>query len=68
MSQALGISRLLNASSLMLPDFHIQDQGIKILSKDIVSDTRIGVDYAGEDAKRPWRFYLGNSDYVSRKQ
>ena len=34
-------------------------------SKPIIKTTRIGVDYAGEDAKLPWRFYLKDSKFVS---
>jgi len=33
----------------------------------IFETTRIGVDYAGDDAKRPWRFYIRDNPYVSRK-
>lgn len=31
----------------------------------IVRSTRIGVDYAGDWAKKPWRFFDANSPYVS---
>lgn len=34
---------------------------------EIASSPRIGVDYAGEWARKPWRFYDGASDCVSRK-
>ena len=34
---------------------------------EIVATSRIGVDYAGDDAFLPWRFYEANSDYVSKK-
>jgi DNA-3-methyladenine glycosylase len=33
----------------------------------IVETTRIGVDYAGEDALLPWRFYIKDNSYISRK-
>ena len=33
----------------------------------IVSTTRIGVDYADEDASLPWRFYLESNLWVSKK-
>ena len=33
----------------------------------LVSTTRIGVDYAGEDAKLPWRFYEDDHRLVSVK-
>ncbi len=35
--------------------------------KNIVAAKRIGIDYAGEDAHLPLRFYLGDSPYVSVK-
>ncbi len=34
---------------------------------EIISTTRVGVDYAGEDAKLPWRFYENGNEYVSKK-
>ncbi|MFN2261855.1 MAG: DNA-3-methyladenine glycosylase [Psychroflexus sp.] len=34
---------------------------------DIVETTRIGIDYAEEDADLPWRFYYKSSKYVSAK-
>lgn len=33
---------------------------------DILSDTRIGVEYAEEDALRPWRFLIAGNKYVSK--
>lgn len=33
----------------------------------IVERPRVGVDYAGEWADRPLRFYIADSDYISRK-
>ncbi|MGB3591913.1 MAG: DNA-3-methyladenine glycosylase [Nonlabens sp.] len=33
----------------------------------IVESKRIGIDYAGEDAHLPWRFYLQSSAYISKK-
>lgn len=33
---------------------------------DIVTGTRIGIDYAGPDAKLPWRFAIANNQYLSR--
>ena len=32
---------------------------------DIIASPRVGVDYAGEDAKRPWRFRLSGSKFTS---
>ena len=36
----------------------IEDAGIKIVPKDIITTPRIGVDYAGEDALLPYRFVV----------
>ena len=36
-------------------------------SNEIASSARIGVDYAGEDAKLPWRFTLKENKYLSRE-
>ncbi len=65
LTKALGIDRTHNGKNLLSPDIWIEE-GIKIEKKHIVSTTRIGIDYAGEDAKLPWRFYLKNNVWVSR--
>lgn len=33
---------------------------------EIITGTRIGIDYAGADAKLPWRFAIANSKYISQ--
>ena len=33
----------------------------------IVAGTRIGIDYAGSWAQKPWRFYISENPFVSRK-
>ena len=37
------------------------------VSEPVVETTRVGVDYAGEWAAKPWRFYLEGNPWVSRK-
>lgn len=32
----------------------------------IIKTTRIGVDYAGDDAKLPWRFYIKDNPWISK--
>lgn len=39
----------------------------KLKRSQIVAAKRIGIDYAGEWAKKPWRFYLRDNPFVSRK-
>lgn len=57
-TQALGIDLLHNNLSLRGKDIWIKDDGVKIDLKDIQAGPRIGVDYAGEDAKLPYRFWV----------
>lgn len=45
----------------------LEDRGEKISPKNIIRTQRIGIDYAQEWAKKPWRFYIKNSLFVSRK-
>jgi DNA-3-methyladenine glycosylase len=57
-SQALGITLKYNGLDLTGNKIWIEDIGIKIKPKDILVGPRIGVDYAGEDAKLPYRFWV----------
>jgi DNA-3-methyladenine glycosylase len=47
------IDKTLNKIDITGDILYIEDRGLK---RDIVSGPRIGVDYAGESAKLPWRF------------
>lgn len=54
LSQALGIDRSSNGMALTKKNgLWLEDRGIALPYK---STPRIGIDYAGEDAKLPWRF------------
>ena len=66
LSQALGIDKNCNGKSLQSDTIWIQDSGIKFLEKDILSSTRIGVDYAGKDAKLLYRFHVKDNKWVSQ--
>ncbi len=65
LTKALGIDRKLNGASLLKSDLWIEN-GVKINKSEIVTTTRIGIDYAGEDSKLPWRFYLKDNVWVSK--
>lgn len=54
-ARALGIDRQLNGASLLGETVWIE-KGEN--PKKIVTRPRVGIDYAGEDAKLPWRFLL----------
>lgn len=55
-AQALGIKTSMTGTDLEGDSLWIEDRGIVVNDKDIKSGPRVGVDYAGDDAKRPWRF------------
>ncbi|MCX7697320.1 MAG: DNA-3-methyladenine glycosylase, partial [Bacteroidales bacterium] len=55
---ALGISLIHNGLSLFKPPLYIADVGIQIEENQIITTTRIGIDYAEEDALLPYRFLL----------
>ena len=42
-------------------------EGLKIKRSQIAAAKRIGIDYAKEWAKKPWRFYIKNNPFVSKK-
>ena len=66
LSQALGVSRAINAMDLQGDIIWIEDVNYKIKKNEIVACPRIGIDYAGEDALLPWRFYVRDNIFVSR--
>ncbi|HNV28774.1 MAG TPA: DNA-3-methyladenine glycosylase [Cyclobacteriaceae bacterium] len=66
LTKALGIDRKLNGASLLKSDLWIEN-GVKINKNEIVTASRIGIDYAGEDSKLPWRFYLKDNVWVSKE-
>jgi len=45
----------------------LEDRGEKIKKSQIKASRRIGVDYAREWAKKPWRFYISENPFVSRR-
>jgi DNA-3-methyladenine glycosylase len=66
LSQALGVDRDINAMDLQGDIIWIEDVSYPLNKKQIVACPRVGIDYAGEDALLPWRFYIRDNIYVSR--
>ena len=65
-SKALGISfKQHSGLSLLSKDLFIAEDDFIVKKKDIVASPRIGVDYAGEDAKLPYRFFIKGNPFVS---
>lgn len=57
-SSALNITTQQNALDLTGNSIWLEDDDIKIKRSQILVGPRIGVDYAGEDAKLPYRFFV----------
>ncbi len=57
-AQALGIRTSDSGISLSGERIWIEDHGGKIVDTGIIAGARVGIDYAEEDAKRPYRFIL----------
>ena len=66
MSVALGIKTSHTGLSLLGDEIWIEDRGIKLTAKDIVSGSRVGVAYAQEDALLPYRFSIKGNPFVSK--
>jgi DNA-3-methyladenine glycosylase len=64
---ALGIDRSLDGADLLADGVWIEGRAREVPPSSIACGPRIGVDYAGEWAKRPWRFWLKESACVSRR-
>lgn len=57
-SEALGIKTSMTGTNLNGDQIWLEEAGIMIPEKEILTGPRIGVDYAEEDASLPYRFYL----------
>lgn len=68
LSIALGIDRKHYGEDLTGNTIWVEDQGTEVPAEGIAIGPRIGVDYAGEDALLPWRFWLKGNKWVSRKK
>lgn len=58
LAQALGITTKLTGTSLTGSNVWIEDHNLKLKKNQIQAGPRIGVGYAEEDAKRPYRFTI----------
>ncbi|MBD1365941.1 DNA-3-methyladenine glycosylase [Mucilaginibacter sp. ZT4R22] len=65
-AKALGISRKINAISLQSDTIWVEDRGLSFPDAEVVAGPRIGVDYAGDDALLPYRFYVKGNIFVSK--
>ncbi len=66
LTQAMGITTHYDGTDLTAATIWIEDHDLSVDPTDIASTPRIGVDYAGEHAKRPWRFFINGNSWVSK--
>lgn len=64
-SQALGLHLGHNKNSVCSNEIWLEP--VDQIRIDCIATTRIGIDYAEEDALLPWRFYDDNSNYISKR-
>jgi len=63
---AFGIDRSLNGADLLGDRCWIEN-GRTLDDYEIDAGPRIGIDYAGEDALKPWRFWVKDNIFVSKR-
>lgn len=66
LSEALGIKTKHTGISLSGKTIWLEEKNISFSEKEIVASPRVGVHYAGKDAKLPWRFRVKNNDWTSK--
>lgn len=64
LARALGITVRHSGQSLLGNEIWLE-KGIELRPGEVVATTRVGVDYAGADAKRLWRFRVRASAWTS---
>jgi len=62
--QALGIDMAFNGVDLCGDELWVEDRGLP--RGEVCTGPRVGVDYAGEWALKPWRFWEAGSPFVSK--
>lgn len=68
LSEALGIKVTNNGISLLSSQLFIADDGFVADKKSIGRSSRIGVEYSGEAANYPYRFFIKGNPFVSGRK
>jgi len=63
---ALAINRALNGEGLRGNRVWLEYHRA-FSSDEIIVGKRVGIDYAGEDAEKPWRFWVRDNEFVSKR-
>ncbi|GAA4308938.1 DNA-3-methyladenine glycosylase [Mucilaginibacter gynuensis] len=65
-AKAMGISRQINGVSMLSDTLWVEDRGLLFEDEQVKVCPRVGVDYAGDDALLPYRFFVKGDVYVSK--
>jgi DNA-3-methyladenine glycosylase len=65
--KALGLHKAYSGTSLLGRTIYLADDSYAVAPSAMGVSPRIGVDYAGQDALLPYRFYIKGNPYVSGK-
>jgi len=65
LTQAMGITFKDTGISLKGDKIWLESRIDPVKNNNIISGRRIGIDYADEDALKPWRYALKNNEWVS---
>ena len=68
LTRALGITMDHSGLTLFGPGLHIADDGQQLSNNDIIATPRIGVESAGVDALRLYRYIIRGNKYVSGRR
>ncbi|MEX2351152.1 MAG: DNA-3-methyladenine glycosylase [Balneolaceae bacterium] len=66
MTSAMGITTLHDKTDLTGDTIWIEDRNCRPNPEEVVKTPRIGIDYAGADAEKPWRFLIEDRQWISR--
>lgn len=66
LTKALGIDLTVNGMPMDGDVVWVEHREKALLKKKVLESPRIGIDYAGDDAKLLWRFSLRDNEWVSR--
>ncbi|MBK6589453.1 MAG: DNA-3-methyladenine glycosylase [Acidobacteria bacterium] len=64
---ALNIDRRVNGENLSGENIWLEEYET-FRDEEIAIGKRVGIDYAGEDAEKPWRFWISRNEFVSKGQ
>lgn len=64
---ALGIDKSLNGADLLGDKIWIEEGRRALSAAEIAGGKRVGIAYAQEFAEKPWRFWVKDNPFVSRK-